>query len=57
MVCGEWALLGNPRGPCLATLLQGWPLHGGGFCFLGLSCRQSLDIRGLRSSWTCMAGA
>lgn len=45
--------MGSLRTPCWPPWLGGWPLHGGGLCFLVLSWSQSPDFRGLRSSWTC----
>lgn len=49
-------LMGSLRTPCWLTWLGGWPLQGGGLCFLVLSWSQNPDFRGLRSRCTCTVG-
>lgn len=44
---------GSLRTPCRLTWLGGWPLQGGGLCFLVLSWSPNPDFRGLRSRRTC----
>lgn len=52
---GGGGLPGQSPGPLPGYLVRGLALAGLWFLFLGPR-RQSLDFRGLRSSWTCMAG-